>query len=181
MNFILILTVSFALSVDAFAMMTANFKAYDRAGVKIKIFAVLLFAFLHALFVFIGKTVAELLFDGVYAFVYVIFIIFLLLSVKCIFSKEEQSLDGKLNVKLCTVQAVVTSLDAFVGGITLINTPAPIFYVLMGVFTITAFMTALGLLVGKILKNKFMGKEKYVSALLFLILAVMSVKDAILG
>lgn len=181
MNIILILTVSFALSIDAFAMMTANFKAYDKAGIKIKVFAVLLIALLHALFVFVGKTVAGIFFSNVGLLEYFIALIFLLLSIKCVFSKQEDNTDKKsLDIKLCVIQAIITSIDAFIGGITLITTPVHIGFILIGVFMVTAFMTALGLIVGRFLKDKLKNKEKFVSAILFLILAVISIKDVIL-
>ncbi len=181
MNIILILTVSFALSIDAFAMMTANFKAYDKAGAGIKVFAILLIAFLHTLFVFVGKTVAEIFFSKIVALEYVIAGIFILLAIKCIFSKpEDPNPKKRLDIKLCVMQAIITSIDAFIGGITLITTPVHIRYILIGVFLVTAFMTTLGLVVGRFLKNKLKNKEKYLSATLFLLLAVVSIKDAIL-
>lgn len=174
-----ILLIATALSLDAFATMSANYSAYEKAGVYGKAMVVMLISFLHAGFALVGYFVSGLfsLTTAGY-FKWVVVALFFALAVKCLCEKDCQTtrvIDGKK----CLMQSVITSVDAFIGGITLSGESLGIWYICGGIFAVTVVMTTLGLLLGKVLKNGVANYSKYVSCLLFLGLAVKAILEAI--
>ena len=171
-----ILIIAIALSLDAFITMTANYSAYKNSGLKGKVFAVLLISSLHSLFALVGyfiSTVSGL--SDVKFFEYAVILLYLFLAVKVLFDKGEEGTVGAIDGKKCFAQALVTSADAFVGGITLSVTKGVAFLIATGIFLVTLVMVILGLALGRFLESKPKGFTKVVSATLFLALSVKSI------
>lgn len=176
MDILKILTVSLALSLDAFVMMTANYTAYKRVKPVYKLFVALLIATLHGTFAFIGYTFASFVaIKGVY-FEFVVATLFFLLCISSLIEKREVQTGG-IDVKKCICQSVITSIDAFVGGITLVATKGTVLYVCSSVLVVTFIMSILGFLLGKFLYERVENSLKYVSATLYLLLCVSTVME----
>ena len=175
MVFFNVILVATALSLDAFATMSANYSAYEKAGLKSKIFVVVLISILHAFFAFLGYTVCGLI--GVANskyFKWVVVVLFLVLTLKSLFEKERR-IKNSIAIGKCVLQAVVTSVDAFVGGITLSVEPTEFYLIIISIFAVTLIMTTLGLVLGKVLSNGLKSSSKYVSALFFTVLFIKSI------
>jgi putative Mn2+ efflux pump MntP len=170
-----VLIIAIALSLDAFISMTANYSAYNGAGVKGKLFAVFLISILHAVFALFGYVISTSTgLSNTTFFEYAVIVLYLLLALKALLDKEEEkhlSIDGKK----CFMQAVVTSFDAFVGGITLSADSNVATMIFIAIFVVTLVMVVLGLALGRFLERKPKTLAKSVSASLFLALAIKSI------
>lgn len=170
-----ILIIAIALSLDAFITMTANYSAYKNSGFKGKLFAVVLISVLHAVFALLGYLISAVSGLSETAFFeYAVIVLYLVLALKVLLDKEEESatfIDGKK----CIMHAIVTSFDAFVGGITLSAERGVAVMIAVAIFAVTFIMVILGLALGKFLEKKPKTLGKSISALLFLALAIKSI------
>ena len=174
MDFLKIFAVSIALSLDAFVMMTANYTAYKRVKLVYKLLVALLIATLHGFFALVGYSFASFVsIKGVY-FECIVAGLFLLLCISSLVEKKKE-ISGGIDVKKCVCQSVITSIDAFVGGITLVATKGTVLYVCSCVLVVTFFMCIFGFMLGRFLYEKVERSLKYVSATLYLMLCVSTI------
>lgn len=174
MDFLKIFAVSLALSLDAFVMMTANYTAYKRVKIIYKLLIALLIATLHGLFALVGYSFASFFaLNGVY-FECIVAGLFLMLCINSLIEKKREVVGG-LDVKKCVCQSVITSIDAFVGGITLVATKGTVLYVCSCVLVVTFFMCIFGFMLGRFLYERVESGLKYVSATLYLMLCVSTI------
>ena len=156
--------------------MTANYSAYKKAGIKGKTFAVLLISILHATFALVGYLVSTISgLSDLHFFEYAVIALYIILAVKVFFDKDKGDFKGAIDSKKCIIQALVTSIDAFVGGITLSVEKGVAMQIALWIFFVTLVMVILGLSLGKFLESKPKGFAKNISSILFLALAIKSI------
>jgi len=179
MSFIEILILCVALSLDAFATTIANYSAYEKSSLIFKIFAVTLIAGLHALFCFVGYSFSKLTdFISPKILELIVAGIFLYLSASSFVSffncktKEEKSVSSfnGAGKKAFLIQSIITSLDAFIGGLTFGALKENGAILLVTLFLVTLIVSSLALVIGSMLKKGLKGKEKIVFSLIFLAL-----------
>lgn len=176
MSFIEILILCFALSLDAFATTIANYSAYEKSSLVFKIFAVTLIAVLHAVFCFIGYSFSKItIFISPRYLELIVAGIFLYLAVSSfisyfLYKGKEKSLSSfnKEGKKAFLIQSIITSLDAFIGGLTFGALKKDGALILTTLFLVTLIVSSVALVLGAFLKKGLKGKEKIVFSLIFL-------------
>lgn len=124
-NFVDIILIGIALSMDAFGVTLTNGMVYKHEKPLKKLAMPLSFAVFQALMPLIGFYAGSLFIDYISDFTkYLLFIIFLLLSLKMLFdgvkeikNPKEIIVQKKLLYKIIFIQAFITSIDALAVGI----------------------------------------------------------------
>ncbi|MCQ2399124.1 MAG: manganese efflux pump [Clostridia bacterium] len=183
MDFFDIVVLSVALSSDVFAVLSASSESFDGLGLKKRTFVVVTFAFLHSVFALLGYCFSRLV--GVQSGFYLDYFIAFIYFALCISSIAEikpgdKKEIGKGYLSFLKV-GLVTSIDAFIGGLTVVKMGETLPYFLITLFIITAVMGGLGVAFGKFLKNKIKSGQKTVSATLFLLLTLKTLFEIYAG
>ncbi len=191
MNLIDILLIGLALSMDACALTIANCTTYGKTLTKGKCLSMpIAFAIFQGVMpligYFVGSTFAKYLesFSG-----YLVAGVFFILAGKIIFDiikdmrgkNEEKKSPPKFGFGLLIVQAVATSIDALVVGVTLsFNLAFSIWWAILIIAGVTFVLVLVALLFGKYL-GKLLGKyANWVGAAILLALAIKSLVEAII-
>ncbi len=199
MNYYDIFLIAVALSMDASAITISNCSVYKCTLTKKKEWAMpIAFAFFQGLMPLIGMLIANLLSSAIQSIAgYLSSAIFFVLSAKifidifkhekeCVCTlqqaKENQEKQKRaiLTYPILIVQAISTSIDALVVGLTFINLSfSP--YIAVAIIVITTFIiVSLALILGKKLGCMFGKYADYVGAIILLILAIKSLVQAIM-
>ena len=199
MNYYDIFLIAVALSMDASAITISNCSVYKCTLTKKKEWSMpITFAIFQGLMPLIGMLIASLLSSAIQSIAgYLSSAIFFILSAKIfidIFKHEkectctlQQAKENKekekkaiLTFPILILQAVSTSIDALVVGITFINLSFSLL-VAVAIIVITTFIiVSLALLLGKKLGCVFGKYADYVGAIILLILAIKSLVQAII-
>lgn len=199
MNYYDIFLIAVALSMDASAITISNCSVYKCTLTKKRELAMpIAFAIFQGLMPLIGMLIASLLSSAIQSIAgYLSSAIFFILSAKifidifkgekeCVFTileaKENQQKQKKaiLTFPILILQAVSTSIDALVVGITFIKLTFSL-YIAVAIIVITTFIiVSLALLLGKKLGCMFGKYADYVGAIILLILAIKSLVQTIM-
>lgn len=191
-DFIAISLTGFALAMDAFAVTIANCTAYKNKLTKTKEWsmpiAFALFQFLMPVIGFyIGSTFCEYIIN--YAG-YITASVFLLLAVKVIFdsvkeltkkNKEIQIKNTEFNYIVLLIQAVSTSIDALIIGVTYSTHMQNPFVPALIIGAITFILVSCALLFGKYLGKIFNKYASWIGAVILFALAVKTLVTTIIG
>ena len=190
MEFLDIILIGIALSVDACAVSIANCNIYKKELTKKNLWLMpLMFGLFQAIMplsaYYIGSTFAEYAksFAG-----YITSAIFFLLAIKILIdivselkeqkeNKEKQKTDKKFSVWLVIIQALATSIDAFIIGLTFsLSYTMSIYLAIAIIFSITFILVSLSIVLGKSLGTLF---GKYANWIGFAILMILAIKELI--
>ena len=199
MNYYDIFLIAVALSMDASAITISNCSVYKCTLTKKKEWAMpICFAFFQGLMPLIGMLIASLLSSAIQNIAgYLSSAIFFVLSAKifidifkhekeCVCTinqaKENCEMQKKaiLTFPILILQAISTSIDALVVGITFINLSFSIFIAVAIIVVATFIIVSLALMLGKKLGCMFGKYADYVGAIILLILAIKSLVQAIM-
>jgi len=178
MKILEIILIGVALSMDACALTISNCTTYKNTLNRKKEWAMpVLFALFQGLMplagFYIGSTFAESI-SSVSG--YIVSAVFFALSIKMLFDyvkelkAKDESIDENANLSFWVIilQAVLTSIDALVVGVTLsLNLSFSIFYAVLIIAGVTFILVALALLFGKFL-GKVMGKYSTIFGIVIL-------------
>ncbi len=191
MEIIDIILIGIALSIDACAITIANCNVYKSALNKKNLWLMpTLFGVFQAIMpligYYIGTTFASYL-SSVAG--YITSGIFFVLAIKILFDiiKEIKGEDEQKQIKafspwLVVVQALATSIDAFMVGLTFsLSFTMSIFIGILIIFAITFILVCLAILLGKSLGNLFGKYANWIGFAILLILAIKELIFAIIG
>jgi putative Mn2+ efflux pump MntP len=190
MEFLDIILIGIALSIDACAITIANCNIYKKELTKKNLWLMpLMFGLFQAIMpltaYYIGTTFAEYAksFAG-----YITCAIFFILAIKILIDiigeikekpedNEKEKKQKKFSVWLVTVQALATSIDAFIIGLTFsLSYTMSIYLAIAIIFSITFILVSLAILLGKSLGTLF---GKYANWIGFAILLILAIKELI--
>lgn len=195
MSILDVILIGVALAMDAFALTIANCTAYKNSLTKKKLWSMpAAFAIFQFLMPVAGFYLGSLLWQGASEFAgYITFAIFLLLSLKIVIDnvkelkenerpdKTEEIKNESFNLKVLILQAIATSIDAFLIGASefAINLSSPfISSIIVG--GITFFIVSAALFIGKGL-GKALGKfAQWFGAAILFALAIKELIQAII-
>ena len=198
MNYFDVIMIGVALSIDACALTIANCTTYSDALTKRKAWRMpVLFAIFQGAIPLIGFFIGELFAKYIQAFSgYVTSVVFFALCGKIIYDivKEHrerkkgnkndvaEKKSSKLTFAILLLQAVATSIDALVIGVTMsFDLTFSIYYAVAIIAGITLVLVTVALLIGKGLGTLFGKYANWVGAFILLALAVKSLIEAIIG
>lgn len=187
MDILDIVFIGVALSMDACALTIANCVEQRCSLTKKQAWSMpILFALFQGLMPLIGYLIGSLFYEYIGSYgKYLTAAIFFALGLKMIFDVIKEKRQGNneeddcaraksknLTLGVVTIQAVATSLDALVVGITLNKYALPPFVSVAVIAVVTFALVSLSLLLGKSL-GKVLGKySNYVAIVIILLLAV---------
>lgn len=181
-----ILLIGIALSMDAFAITIANCTSFLKSLTRKKEWAMpVAFAVFQFIMPIIGYYIGSLFMSNLLNYTdYISFIVFLLLSLKIVYDNVKEIKEKEIAVNdskkftlwILIIQAVATSIDALVIGITFSNNSLNIFLSSGIIGIVTFFIVSGALFIGKSL-GKILGK--YATWLGATILFALSVKNLI--
>ena len=190
MEFLDIILIGIALSIDACAITIANCNIYKKELTKKNLWLMpLMFGLFQAIMplsaYYIGTTFSEYAnsFAG-----YITSAIFFILAIKILIDiigeikekpedNEKEKNKKKFSVWLVIVQALATSIDAFIIGLTFsLSYTMSIYLALSIIFSITFILVSLAILLGKSLGTLF---GKYANWIGFAILLILAIKELI--
>ena len=200
MNYYDIFLIAVALSMDASAITISNCSVYKCTLTKKKEWAMpVAFAFFQGLMPLIGMLIASLLSSAIQSIAgYLSSAIFFILSAKifidifkgekecvCTLREAKENEEKKklaiLTFPILILQAVSTSIDALVVGITFIELTFSLFIAVAIIVITTFIIVSIALILGKKLGCVFGKYTDYVGAIILLILAIKSLVEAIIG
>ena len=182
MDILYIIFIGVALSMDAFAITIANCTEYGNTLTKKQEWLMpTMFAIFQGVMPLIGYFIGSLFYQYIGAYgKYLTSAIFFVLGFKMIIDivkeknekdKEEKKVK-KFSAGLVIIQALATSLDALVVGITLNKYTTPFYFSVIIIAVVTFGLVALALILGKSL-GKLLGKySSYVATFIILALAI---------
>ncbi len=185
MDVLYIIFIGVALSMDACALTIANCVEQRCSLTKKQAWSMpILFALFQGIMPLIGYLIGSLLYEYIGSYgKYLTATIFFALGIKMIIDVIKEKKQGdkeridneetkKLTLAVILVQAVATSLDALVVGITLNEYALPPFVSVLLIAVVTFALVALSLFLGKSL-GKALGKySNYVAIVIILLLAI---------
>lgn len=195
MNYLDIIWIGVALSMDACALTIANCTTYSKTLTRKKEWGMpLAFALFQGAMPVIGYFFGKLIEGLVSEFLsFITAGIFFLLAVKIVIDilrtrkKEEELVEVKndnriliFTFPLLLLQALATSIDALVIGVTLVGGKVAIYYAVLIIATITFALVTLALLFGKFLGKIFNKYAEWVGAILLFILALKSLIEGLI-
>lgn len=195
MNYLDIIWIGVALSMDACALTIANCTTYSKTLTRKKEWGMpLAFALFQGVMPVIGYFFGKLIERLVSEFLsFITAGIFFLLAVKIVIDilrsrKKENELvevknDNRILIftfPLLLLQALATSIDALVIGVTLVGGKVAIYYAVLIIAAITFTLVTLALLFGKFLGKIFNKYAEWVGAILLFILAVKSLIEGLI-
>lgn len=184
--------IGLALSMDAFAITIANCTTYKSSLNKKKEWSMPIFfsifqGVMPLLGFFIGSLVAGYI-DKIAG--YITAGIFFLLSLKIvidnlkeIFSKgkdKKEKSAQELTYKMLFLQAIATSIDALVVGITFIELTFSVYFAVLIVASVTFIMITIALFFGKYLGKLFGKYAEWLGAIILLALAIKSLVETLI-
>ena len=196
MNYLDIIMIGVALSIDACALTVANCTTYKDALTKRKAWQMpVLFGVFQGLMPLIGFFVGSLFAEYLQEVSgYITAAVFFALCGKILFDvikehkarKNGETADdtkgAKLTIGVLLIQAVATSIDALIIGVTMsMGLTMPIYYAVLIIAGITLVLTTIALFIGKGLGVLFGKYANWVGALILFALAVKSLVEAIIG
>ena len=198
MNYFDVILVGLALSIDACALTIANCTAYKDALTRKKAWRMpVTFALFQGLMPLIGFFVGGLFAKYLQAVSgYITSAVFFALCGKIIFdiikerreikeiskNSDDKNSGAKFTVPTLLIQAVATSIDALVIGVTMsMGISMPIYIAVLIIAGITLVLVTVALLVGKGLGALFGKYANWVGAFILFALAVKSLIEAIIG
>ena len=186
MDILDIIFIGVALSMDACALTIANCVEQGNCLTKKQAWAMpTMFALFQGVMPLIGYFIGSLFYEYIGAYgKYLTALIFFALGIKMIIDvvKEKkcgdekacECVNKKLTLGVIAIQAVATSLDALIVGITLNEYTLPFYVSVIIIAVVTFLLVALALLLGKTL-GKILGKySNYVAIVIILLLAIKS-------
>lgn len=190
MEFLDIILIGVALSMDACAITIANCTAHKCALTRTKEWSMpILFAIFQGVMPLIGYLIGSI-FATYIASVgkFLTAGIFLLLALKIIFDifkdkrEDECKIEDKkkLTLGVLVLQAVATSIDALAVGVTFVSISMHIVYAVLLIAGVTFLLVSLSLLFGKTLGKLFGSYAEWIGAGILLLLAIKSLVEALL-
>ena len=183
MNLLDIIFIGVGLSMDAFAITIANCISYKKTLNKRQEWSMpVLFAIFQGVMPLIGFLIGSLFFSYIEPFAkYITSSIFFALAIKIgidiikdFVSNKEENSAKKFSIALVFLQAVATSIDALVIGITLTSAVVSIWISILVISLVTFLFVVIALFIGKNL-GLLLGKyANYVSLAIMLFLAIKS-------
>ena len=186
MDILDIIFIGVALSMDACAITIANCVEQGSCLTKKQAWSMpIMFALFQGIMPLIGYFIGSLFYEYIGAYgKYLTAAIFFGLGIKMIIDVIKEKKCGgeeacacnvkKLTIGVIVIQAVATSLDALIVGITLNEYALPFYISVVLIAVVTFVLVALALLLGKSL-GKVLGKySNYVAIVIILLLAVKS-------
>ncbi|MBQ7339760.1 MAG: manganese efflux pump [Clostridia bacterium] len=182
MNYLDIVIIAIGLSMDAFAITIANSINFKGSLNKFQELSMpVAFSLFQGLMPLIGFFIGSLFFNYVAPYAkYFTSAIFFILTIKIIYDTIKERLNkapekektAKFSLVLILIQALATSIDAFIVGFTLNNATMHFLIAILIISAITFILVYIALLIGKKL-GSILGKyTNYVSIIIMLFLAV---------
>ncbi len=195
MNILDVFLIGIALSMDAFAITIANCTTYKNTLTKKKALLMpLAFALFQGIMPLIGFYIGSLFSEFLSSISgYLTAGIFFILSFKILFDIVKEHIDSKkdkvtekkeqtFSIWLLLIQAVATSIDALLVGVTMAGSLTfSIYYAVLIIIGVTLIIVTIALLCGKFL-GKALGKyAEWAGAIILFALAVKSLVEGIIG
>ena len=187
MTFFEIALIGVALAMDAFAITLANCTAYGNKVSRKKGWLMpTFFAIFQFLMPVIGFNVGSTFADKISNFAgYVVAGVFFILALKIVFDnlkgEEENEKKKDFSIPLLLLQAVATSIDALIIGVTFSVSMASPFLASLLIGAVTFLIVAIALVFGKTL-GKILGKyAEWVGAVILFAIAVKNLVQAIIS
>ena len=183
MNLLDIIFIGVGLSMDAFAITIANCISYKKTLSKRQEWSMpVLFAIFQGIMPLVGFLIGSLFFSYIEPYAkYITSAIFFALAIKIgidiikdFCSNKEENTTRSFSIGLVILQAVATSIDALVIGITLTSALVSIWVSILTISLVTFIFVVIALFIGKnlgILLGKY---ANYVSVAIMLFLAIKS-------
>ena len=182
-----IVFISIALSIDACAITIANCTTYSKTLNKKKEWAMpVLFALFQGVMPLLGWLLGSTFAEHISSFSgYLVALVFFALGSKIVFDnvkkckKPENSnvscVKSVFSYKILVLQAVATSIDALIVGVTMsMNLAFSCFYAMLIIASITFVLVTLSMLFGKFLGSKFSKEAEWIGAVILFAIAVKS-------
>jgi len=189
MNFLDVFLIGIALSMDAVALTISNCSTYKDSLDKKKEWAMpVAFALFQGLMPLLGFLLGNTFAKSVSKYAgFISFGIFFLLALKILVDvlkernkKEEEKKSSSFTYPLLLVQAVATSIDAFIIGITLATSTFSIFSSIAIISFVTFLLVSLALLLGKYLGNILGKYAEWTGMIILFLLAIKNLIQALI-
>lgn len=165
--------VGFGVAMDATTVAICNGISESRMRIRKALAIVLCFAFFQGLMpilgYYFGRSFASYL-DKIDN--YVVFIIFMVLGMRMIFSSsEENEIVSRLTYSKILVQGIATSIDALMIGVSFAILDVYIYRASLLIVIITIFMVTLGIKLGRRIGKKLKKKSSVLGGVILVVLA----------
>lgn len=174
-----IILTAIALSMDAFAVSMSNGMIYPKLPRRKWIIAPLFFGFFQGFMPLLGYLTGSVFASYIEKYSsLLVFVILGFIGGKMIydgfFEKEDTNKSEKLTVKLITLQAIATSIDAFAVGIGFCAVRTNIIYAVSLIAIITFILSLISFIIGKKFGDILGNKAQIFGGTILVILAVKS-------
>ena len=162
--------IGLSLSIDAFSLSLSigTLNLNKKQVAKLPIFIGIFHFFMPFIGILIGKSIATKLIIKVN---FIIFIIFAILSLSLILTKENEKQIPKLNMIKCIILSLIVSLDSLTVGFAIGLSNVSIFKLSSIISIVSTISTFLGLILGKKVKEMYNNKSKYIGAIILIVIA----------
>lgn len=176
MGIIEVLLTSIGLAMDAFAVSICKGLAFSKVNLKNVFMVSLYFGIFQGLMPLIGYVLGSRFKDLIISVDHwIAFFLLALIGLSMLkegFSKEYDSLDDKVNLKVMLPLAIATSIDALAVGITFAFLKVNIISSVLIISVITIFICFIGVLIGNKVGIKYQKKAQVVGGFILIVIGL---------